>query len=212
VIEWRGFARAALAICDGKHDGREARMRADLDDMEVELDLSTNRYSGRQTGQKDVDFARQSKTFHDYSAASFSADTVSSLIPRFSYASFRASCYRWRSIRAITQRAAKCAISMQEANETSRHDLECMVGAYNRLKTLRPVQLSCLPDALACLFFLSNLGCAANFVIGVRANPFRAHAWLEINGAVANDVVANVFNFTPILETRHPDHLREIFG
>lgn len=186
-------------------------MRAKLDDIEVELDLSTNRYSGRQTARKEVDFEAQSRTFRDYSAASFSTDTVASLIPRFSYVSFRASCYRWRSIRAITQRVAKCAITMQDADQTSRHDLEYMVGAYNRLKTLRPVQLSCLPDALACLFFLSNLGCAANFVIGVRAKPFRAHAWLEINGAVANDVVANVFNFTPILETRDPDHLREIF-
>ncbi|TCU18197.1 lasso peptide biosynthesis B2 protein [Rhizobium sullae] len=180
--------------------------------MEVHLDLDQNRYSGIPLRQEPVDFCAMSSVFRDYSTHAFEASEDVLLFPRFQWVSLRARAYRWRSIKSIAKDAEKCTKKMAKMPATPHEDIAILIAIYNRLKTFRIFPLSCIPDSLACLFFLVNEGCKANFVIGVRENPFMAHAWLEINGAVANDVVANVFHYTPILETANEDYLRQVSG
>lgn len=185
-------------------------MFAKLHSMNVHLDLDLNRYTGAPVLPEPVDFDACSKTHRDFSAQAFCASDDVLLFPRFQWATATARAYRWRSIRHIAKTAARSSRKMEATVETSSKVLSQRIAAYHHLKTLRFFHVSCIPDALACLFFLSDLGCSPNFVIGVRERPFRAHAWLEINGMVANDVIGNVFNYIPILQTADEGNLREI--
>ncbi|WP_090302527.1 lasso peptide biosynthesis B2 protein [Ensifer sp. YR511] len=185
-------------------------MFAKLHSIEVHLDLNENRYRGIPVEPDPIDFNAVSTVYRDYSTHTFEALENWRFFPRFQLATQAARTLRWRSIRVIAKVAAQHAQIMAEAPTTSLENVASMIATYNRLKTFRIFPLSCIPDALACLFFLRDQGCKADFVIGVRENPFRAHAWLEINGTVANDVVANVFNYTPILRTSRDENLREI--
>jgi hypothetical protein len=49
----------------------------------------------------------------------------------------------------------------------------------------RPVL--CLQRSAATCCLLKANGFSARLVIGVRQLPFRAHAWVELNGAIVND-------------------------
>ncbi|WP_372353071.1 lasso peptide biosynthesis B2 protein [Pararhizobium sp. BT-229] len=114
-----------------------------------------------------------------------------------------------RSTRSIAKVATRCAKKMANAPATPPDDIACLIAVYNRLKTFRLVPPSSILDSLACLFFFADEGCKANLVIGVKENPYMTHAWLEINGAVANEIDAIVLNYTPILQTNNEGHLRE---
>jgi hypothetical protein len=45
----------------------------------------------------------------------------------------------------------------------------------------------CLQRSAATTIFLRRYGWKAEMIIGAQVLPFRSHAWVEINGAVAND-------------------------
>jgi Transglutaminase-like superfamily/Coenzyme PQQ synthesis protein D (PqqD) len=54
----------------------------------------------------------------------------------------------------------------------------------------------CLLRSLALYRFLRSIGCQAEHVMGVRRFPFRAHAWVECDGAAVLD--DRFHSFTPI--------------
>jgi hypothetical protein len=45
----------------------------------------------------------------------------------------------------------------------------------------------CLQRSAATTIFLRRYGWKAEMIIGAQVLPFRSHAWVEIDGAVAND-------------------------
>jgi Transglutaminase-like superfamily len=45
----------------------------------------------------------------------------------------------------------------------------------------------CLQRSAAATCLLKNLGVPAELVIGAQQMPFRAHAWVEVDGRVVND-------------------------
>jgi hypothetical protein len=45
----------------------------------------------------------------------------------------------------------------------------------------------CLQRSAVTTIFLRRYGWRAEMIIGAQVLPFRSHAWVEINGAVAND-------------------------
>jgi hypothetical protein len=45
----------------------------------------------------------------------------------------------------------------------------------------------CLQRSAAMAYLLKKLGVPAQLVIGARQMPFRAHAWVEVDGRVVND-------------------------
>ncbi len=50
-----------------------------------------------------------------------------------------------------------------------------------------PKQVRCLQRSAVTACVLKDQGIAANMVIGSRHMPFRAHAWVEVDGRVVND-------------------------
>jgi len=48
-------------------------------------------------------------------------------------------------------------------------------------------QVLCLQRSAATACLLKNYGFPAEMVIGAQQMPFKAHAWVEINGRVVND-------------------------
>jgi transglutaminase superfamily protein len=48
-------------------------------------------------------------------------------------------------------------------------------------------QVLCLQRSAVTCCLLKRSGIAARLVVGVRQLPFRAHAWVELNGAIVND-------------------------
>jgi len=59
--------------------------------------------------------------------------------------------------------------------------------AFDRAAMFYPNAVLCLGRSAAMAVMLRERGVAADLVIGVRRHPFRAHAWLEVDGVVAND-------------------------
>jgi hypothetical protein len=57
----------------------------------------------------------------------------------------------------------------------------------------------CLPRSIAMVNYLAHYACHPLFVIGVRNNPFEAHAWVQYDGMALNDDVEKISRFTPIL-------------
>ncbi len=62
-----------------------------------------------------------------------------------------------------------------------------------------PLATGCLPDSLALAFYLARRGFDVDLVVGVKLNPFAAHAWVQHRGVVLNDELDGVLDFTPIL-------------
>ena len=48
-------------------------------------------------------------------------------------------------------------------------------------------EMHCLQRSAAAVCLLRALGVPANLVIGAQQLPFRAHAWVEVEGKVVND-------------------------
>jgi hypothetical protein len=57
----------------------------------------------------------------------------------------------------------------------------------------------CLPRSIALAQVLIDAGHSASLVLGVRANPFAAHAWVQIRDAVVGDDLDRVRTYSPIL-------------
>jgi len=57
-------------------------------------------------------------------------------------------------------------------------------AAFERLRPWLPWPYVCLFNSLCLIRFLFARGCQADLVIGVRARPFVAHAWVEARGII----------------------------
>lgn len=78
-----------------------------------------------------------------------------------------------------------------------------LVAPLAVFELLRPFAFTardrCLFDSLALVDFLARHGLRAHWVVGVRTNPFRAHAWVQCGPVVLNDSHEHVRRFAPIL-------------
>lgn len=62
--------------------------------------------------------------------------------------------------------------------------------AVDRACALYFRQVQCLQRSAATVCLLRQLGLAARLVIGAQPLPFRAHAWVEIQGIIVNEKVS----------------------
>ena len=74
-----------------------------------------------------------------------------------------------------------------------------IVAAYAAARLFRSPAGRCLSRSIAMARHLSAAGCASTLVIGVRAEPFAAHSWVQADHIVLNDTPEEVTRFTPIL-------------
>jgi hypothetical protein len=124
---------------------------------------------------------------------------------------------KWRHITRFIQsilvvgirmlRSMECAV--KQAHTKKKYNLEpCMdaselqdlVRIFCRMRLfVYTADLACLFDSLVMLEFLRRFGFEPYFVIGVMANPFRAHAWLQDRRILLYGEPTYVQRFAPIL-------------
>jgi hypothetical protein len=92
------------------------------------------------------------------------------------------------------------------ARKKSRADATDLDQARDLTRTfiyLRPLAYAarnrCLLDSLALAEFLASHGIRATCIIGVRANPFEAHCWVQIGTHVVNETPEMARRYAPIL-------------
>ncbi len=72
-------------------------------------------------------------------------------------------------------------------------------AAFEWVRPYFPAQRACLLDSLALIDAMAVQGCAADWIFGVRLQPFGAHCWVQHRGVVLNDELEHVALFVPIL-------------
>lgn len=77
--------------------------------------------------------------------------------------------------------------------------LDDVVRSANAARYLFNIHDQCLVTSLALLDYLSTHGFHADLVLGVRATPFSAHAWVQAGGRILNDRIDTVRLYRPIL-------------
>ncbi|MCA1196499.1 lasso peptide biosynthesis B2 protein [Sphingomonas sp. R647] len=74
-----------------------------------------------------------------------------------------------------------------------------MLAAYHRARRLVPIAKNCLLDSLALDRWLGDTAPPRKIVVGVTAEPFLAHCWLQTDGLLLNDHPDHVRRYAPIL-------------
>lgn len=83
--------------------------------------------------------------------------------------------------------------------KTSDASALVVAAGFERSRRFLPFRRACLPDSLALLTWLLAARIEATLVVGVRLDPFLAHAWVQTSSHVLNDDPDAVLPYTPIL-------------
>lgn len=86
---------------------------------------------------------------------------------------------------------------------TAQASMEAVCAAEYRLAltaALYPARAKCLEQSLALYYLLRRQGVAVRYCQGVQPHPFEAHAWVEYQGAIVNDVPERVKQFVRLPE------------
>jgi hypothetical protein len=104
-----------------------------------------------------------------------------------------------RTLRLICARCARIVVD--------HGDHSALIAAADRTVALAagffPGRAACLEQSLALYYVLRRRGIAATFRVGVTAQPFLSHAWVEYRGHPVNDTAERVRWFT-LLPLRLP--------
>jgi hypothetical protein len=68
-----------------------------------------------------------------------------------------------------------------------RHSIEDICGAVDMACIWYWKPVLCLQRSAATVCILRRAGISAELVVGTQQMPFRAHAWVEVQGRVVND-------------------------
>lgn len=80
--------------------------------------------------------------------------------------------------------------AVRHSSASSKLALAC--SAINLACAFYFKEVQCLQRSAALVCLLRDLGIPAQLVIGAQQLPFRAHAWVEVNGEVINDSPSSV--------------------
>jgi len=106
----------------------------------------------------------------------------------------------WRFERVIRRVAERKAARASAARPLDIERARQLVEAFARLRVfLFSSREECLHDSLAMVEFLAGHGIYPDWIFGVRARPFAAHCWVQVEGAVCNDTVEHVSTYVPIM-------------
>lgn len=75
----------------------------------------------------------------------------------------------------------------QPPSVASHHVVERVCRAVNLACIWYPKEVLCLQRSAATACLLRQCGITPTLVIGVQNLPFKAHAWVEVDGRVVND-------------------------
>lgn len=82
--------------------------------------------------------------------------------------------------------------------EGGEPDIVALSRAFAGTAPLRPRHRHCLSSSLAYFHTIRTLGMSAKLVMGVSAQPFSAHCWVQSGDTVLNDRLENIAPFQPI--------------
>lgn len=88
----------------------------------------------------------------------------------------------FRFLYAVVKRWPLCG-----PQPNARGQAQQVCAALDRAATWYPRQALCLQRSAVAACLLRSRGLPAEMVIGCRKIPFKAHAWVEVNGEVVND-------------------------
>lgn len=97
------------------------------------------------------------------------------------------------------QRAVSRVERMSTPADDEMERLERTAAAFAALRLAIPSFDRCLPLSLALAIAGKRHHSAVRLVLGVKCNPFGAHAWVQLGTRVLNDRLDGVRSFTPIL-------------
>ena len=92
---------------------------------------------------------------------------------------------RNHDFRRIYARVGSTAVAQQAVSASNSPERICRAVDLACVWYWKPVL--CLQRSAASCCLLKMYGFAGQLVIGVRQIPFRAHAWVELSGAIVND-------------------------
>jgi hypothetical protein len=139
--------------------------------------------------------------------SSFLDDTLPparALLPALARLAVASSSLRWRGFHAVISRlrarkTRKFGSSRPAQSARSHGDALRVAAAFEACDNLIGSKDRCLPRSLAACHRMLDLGLAAHLVVGVRLNPFHAHAWVQWGDCLVNERVDATRPFTPIL-------------
>jgi hypothetical protein len=85
-----------------------------------------------------------------------------------------------------------------DTSSTRWDEIRSIVSVFNKWRGLIPIERRCLVDSLALQLLLAKVGMRIPLVIGVQANPFAAHCWLQIDDIVIDNDLDSVRWFAPV--------------
>lgn len=100
---------------------------------------------------------------------------------------------------SVLRRAGERGVAVPHAGHECAGRIAALAQAFDQTAFLLGRTNRCLVRSLALFSMLRRSGIAAQFVIGVRSQPFAAHAWVQYDGIVLNDGVEQISCYTPIL-------------
>lgn len=78
--------------------------------------------------------------------------------------------------------------ALQDVQSTTRiYTIEQICGSVDHAAIWYWRQVLCLQRSAATTRLLRRFGIPAHLVIGTQLTPFKAHAWVEVNGRIVND-------------------------
>jgi len=90
-----------------------------------------------------------------------------------------------RDFRQVYDRVRRTPVLQEGVAPNSSPDKICRAVDHVCIWYWKPVL--CLQRSATTCCLLKMYGVPATLVIGVRQLPFRAHSWVELNGAIVND-------------------------
>jgi hypothetical protein len=82
---------------------------------------------------------------------------------------------------------AKVRASQLSRRAPSAYTTALVCSAVNRACIWYPKRVFCLQRSMVVTCLLRSYGVPAQMVFGAQRLPFRAHAWVEVNGQVINE-------------------------
>ncbi|HEU4531632.1 MAG TPA: lasso peptide biosynthesis B2 protein, partial [Steroidobacteraceae bacterium] len=108
-----------------------------------------------------------------------------------------------RGLQHAVARTSQRRLARSRASSVPRNDFDSAAELVASFERLRPLLFSardaCLFHSFALIEFLAQHDCYPHLLLGVRARPFAAHCWVQLDDTVLNDAVEHVSRYTPIM-------------
>jgi hypothetical protein len=89
------------------------------------------------------------------------------------------------SFKAIHARVKHWRVA--DRHDDTRNVVDRICNAVNYACIWYPKQVLCLQRSFATTYLLRTHGVAAHMVLGAQKLPFKAHAWVEVDGQAVNE-------------------------